>query len=163
MERSERLVLTVSASLMAVFLVLLVYSALGLGKSVPTCVTDVRPFNQGRVEQRAPGQYDVYVVARMWFFDPGEIRVPPGADIQLYLSALDVTHGVYIEGTNVNLMAVPGSVNVARFRLDEPGVYRIFCHEYCGLGHQNMAGKIVVTREVADVRPSEPVLARRVR
>lgn len=149
MERNEQRMLIVSGALMGFFLVLLVYSALGLGQAVPSCVTDVQPFAQGKVERRGPQQFDVYMVSRMWFFDPGEIRVPPGADIALYLSALDVTHGVYIEGTNVNLMAVPGAVNFARFRLDREGEYRVFCHEYCGLGHQNMAGKIVVTKEAA--------------
>lgn len=149
MERNEKRVLLASGSLMGFFLLLLVYSGLGLSVTVPTCLTDVAPFTQGKVEQKSPGTYDVYLVARMWFFDPGEIRVTPGADINLYLSALDVTHGVYIEGTNVNLMAVPGSVNFARFRLGREGVYRIFCHEYCGLGHQNMAGKIVVAPAVS--------------
>ncbi len=159
MERHERRILVVSGTLMGLFLVLLVYSALGLGQAVPTCVTDVQPFPQGKVERRGPQQFDVYMVARMWFFDPGEIRVPPGAEIALYVSALDVTHGVYIEGTNVNLMAVPGAVNYARFRLDREGEYRVFCHEYCGLGHQNMAGKIVVTKEAAQAMSSEATLA----
>ncbi|MCX8072786.1 MAG: cytochrome C oxidase subunit II [Candidatus Binatia bacterium] len=156
MERNEKVVLVVSGTLMGVFLLLLVYSGLGLGVTVPTCVSDVRPFGQGKVEQKGPGAYDIYLVSRMWFFDPGEIRVPPGADINLYVSALDVTHGVYVESTNVNLMAVPGSVNFARFRLDREGEYRVFCHEYCGLGHQNMAGKIVVTRSAA-VNPGTDV------
>ncbi|GBD26394.1 Cytochrome c oxidase subunit 2 [bacterium HR30] len=151
MERNERLILVASGTLMGVFLILLVYSGLGLSVVVPTCVTDVAPFTGGKVEQKGIGQYDVYLVSRMWFFDPGEIRVPPGSDINLYLSSLDVTHGIYIEGTNVNLMAVPGSVNFARVRLEREGVYRIFCHEYCGLGHQNMAGKIVVAREASAV------------
>ncbi|WP_281004375.1 hypothetical protein [Marinithermus hydrothermalis] len=29
-------------------------------------------------------------------------------------------------------------------RFDRPGVYRIICTEYCGIGHQNMLGKIIV-------------------
>jgi len=63
-----------------------------------------------------------------------------------YLSALDVTHGLYIEHTNVNLMAVPGSVNAARVRFDREGVYNVICHEYCGIGHQNMMGRIVIAK-----------------
>ncbi len=150
MERHERWVLLSSAGLMSVFFALLLYSALGWGASVPTCVTDVRPFSQGRIEKIDGRRVAAYMVARMWFFDPSEIRVAPGTEINLYLSALDVTHGLYIEGTNVNLMAVPGTVNLARFRLDREGEYRILCHEYCGLGHQNMAGKIVVTRAASE-------------
>lgn len=154
-EKNERLVFVLSAALMSVFFVLLIYSTLGLGVTVPTCVTDARPVTQGKVENIGPNRVAVQMVARMWFFDPAEIRVSPGTEIDLYLSALDVTHGLYIEGTNVNLMAVPGAVNFARFRLDREGEYRILCHEYCGLGHQNMAGKIVVSRTAA--KPGETI------
>jgi cytochrome c oxidase subunit 2 len=86
----------------------------------------------------------VHMVAKMWAFDPPEVRLPPGADVDLYLSALDVTHGMYVEHTDVNLMAVPGAVNAARVRFDHEGEYPVICHEYCGLGHQNMMGKFVI-------------------
>jgi len=63
------------------------------------------------------------------------------------VSTLDVTHGVYIEGTNVNLMAVPGVVNLARARFDEPGELRVICNEYCGAAHHYMAGKLIIRGE----------------
>jgi cytochrome c oxidase subunit 2 len=27
---------------------------------------------------------------------------------------------------------------------DKPGEYLFICHEYCGLAHQTMAGKVIV-------------------
>ncbi len=38
--------------------------------------------------------------------------------MDVYLSALDVNHGFDVPGTNLNLMAVPGSVNSAHHRFD---------------------------------------------
>ena len=29
-------------------------------------------------------------------------------------------------------------------RFDQPGEYRFFCHEYCGLAHHMMFGRVVV-------------------
>jgi cytochrome c oxidase subunit II len=144
MDRSERVVLVAAGVLMTCCFAALVYAATRLRIAVPTCVANVAPFSEGKVIDKGNNHYEVHVVARMWSFDPPEIRLPRGADVDLYLSAKDVTHGFYIEHTGVNLMAVPGAVNAARVRFDAPGDYAIICHEYCGAGHQNMAGKFVI-------------------
>jgi len=144
MDRAERLALVASAFVMAGFFVAMVYAATGLGIGVPTCVTDVAPFSEGKIIDKGGNHYEVHVVAKMWSFDPAEINLPPGADVDLYLSAKDVMHGLYIERTDVNLMAIPGSVNAARVTFRQPGTYAMVCHEYCGTGHQNMAGRFVI-------------------
>lgn len=144
MDRAERLALLVSALVMAGFFAALVYAATGLGINVPTCVTDVAPFSEGKIIDKGGNHYEVHVVAKMWSFEPAEIHLPPGADVDLYLSAKDVVHGLYVEHTDVNLMAIPGSVNAARLTFPQPGTYAMVCHEYCGVGHQNMAGRFVI-------------------
>jgi cytochrome c oxidase subunit 2 len=144
MDRSERVALVVAGLVMGGFFAALVYAATGLGIALPTCVSSVAPFRQGAVIDKGDNHYEVHLLAKMWAFDPPEIRLPPGADVDLYLSAQDVTHGLYIEHTTVNLMAVPGAVNAARVHFDRAGTYAMICHEYCGVGHQNMAGKFVI-------------------
>lgn len=144
MDRSERIALILAGSLMVVFLAALIYAARGLGMAVPSCVTDVAPFSTGRIIDKGNKHYEVHVVAKMWVFDPPEVRLPAGAEVDLYVSAADVTHGFYIVGTDLNLMAVPGAVNYAHMRFDREGEHQILCHEYCGVGHQAMAGKFVI-------------------
>jgi len=144
MVRTERIALIVAGVLMAGFFAALVYAASGLGIVVPTCVGDVAPFSHGAVIDKGGNHYEVHVVAKMWAFDPPEVHLPPGADVDLYLSSQDVTHGLYVERTAVNLMAVPGVVNAARLRFPTPGTYAMICHEYCGVGHQQMAGRFVI-------------------
>ena len=159
MDRAENTALVIAGVLMAAFFAALVYSAAGLNISLPTCVTDIAPFREGKVIAKGDHHYEVHMVAKMWAFDPAVVRLPPGADVDLYLSALDVTHGVYIEHTNVNLMAVPGAVNAARVRFDEEGEYDVVCHEYCGVGHQNMMGKIIVAAGTTVPPPAAPPAA----
>ena len=159
MDRVERFAIVGAGLLMTVFFAALVYSAAGLRISLPSCVTDVAPFKAGKIIDKGNNHYEVHMVARMWAFDPPEVRLPPGADVDLYLSALDVTHGLYIEHTNVNLMAVPGSVNAARVRFDKEGEYDVICHEYCGVGHQNMMGKFVIAKGTAVPPEAQPAAA----
>lgn len=156
MDRAERTAIAMAGFLMTVFFAALVYSAAGLNISLPTCVTDVAPFTEGRIIDKGNNHFEVHMVAKMWAFDPLEVRLPPGADVDLYLSALDVTHGLYVERTNVNLMAVPGSVNAARVQFADEGEYGVICHEYCGTGHQNMMGKIIIARGAAPPPPAPP-------
>jgi cytochrome c oxidase subunit II len=102
---------------------------------LPTCLTDIKPFQKAEFITHSPTQYEVHYVARMWEFDPEEVVVPAGTTVDFYLSTRDVTHGVILLGTNLNLMVVPGGVNYARVKFDQPRSYQLICHEYCGTGH----------------------------
>lgn len=144
MESIEKKVVAYALVLMLVFAGLLAYSSAGLGIVLPTCNDRVPPFTEGKVIPKENNQFEVHYVARMWSFDPAELVLPEKADVDIYLSAVDVNHGFNIPGTNLNLMAVPGSVNNAHHRFDHKGEYLVICHEYCGLNHQNMVGKIRV-------------------
>jgi cytochrome c oxidase subunit 2 len=126
------------------------------GIGLPTCLTDVRPFGEGKVIEQGPKRYEIHYVARMWKFEPAEISVLPGSTADIYLSTADVTHGMQITGTNINLMAIPGAVNYARVKFDRPGDYLVVCNEYCGVAHHNMAARIHVTEKATTPPPPPP-------
>jgi cytochrome c oxidase subunit II len=137
---------TVAALLFAAaMLALIAYAALRLGISVPGCVTNIKPFSNGELIQVAPGRYEAHVVSRMFAFKPSPMKVPKGSVVDFYLTSQDVVHGFYIDGTDVNLMAVPNTVNYAQARFNKPGKYQVICHEFCGMGHHDMVGEIEVT------------------
>ncbi len=156
MDKLERLTLAASGVLMTVFFAALVYAATSRNIGVATCVTNIAPFDRGEIIPKGDNHYEVHVVARMWAFEPAVIELPPGADVDLYVSARDVTHGLYIENTNVNLMAVPGAVNGTRVHFDHEGTFHMICHEYCGVAHHMMAGKVVIRRGVTVAPPVPP-------
>lgn len=144
MDKVEKLILGISLGTLLVFIFSIVYLSKGLGVEVPKCVPQEQPFKEGELVKLDEENYTLKYVARMWSFDPGTVRVPAGSKVDIYLSAADVVHGVWITHKNVNLMAVPGAVNNTTVTFEEPGEYDIICHEYCGTGHQNMRGKIIV-------------------
>ena len=155
---TEKFVLVASFGVVS-FFALALFAALKLGTfNVPTCITDMKPFQTGSVQghydpSTSRERYEVKLVAKMWAFDPAVVEIPAGAEVDLYLTSADVTHGFLIEGTNVNLMAVPGTVNYAHIVFDKPGDYSFLCHEYCGVGHQAMAAKFVVLPKGSSYRP----------
>lgn len=157
---TEKLVAVIASGLLLSFLAALIAGYYFYDLDVADCVTDVPLFSKGEVHQifdptNYRSKYEVKVVAKMWTFDPPVIEVVAGSDIDFYLTSTDVIHGVIIQGTNVNLMAVPGVVNFARLSFDQPGEYSFLCHEYCGSGHQSMAGKFVVKSNEGVYRPGD--------
>jgi len=141
----EKKVLFASLLFAGAMLALIAYAAVRLGISVPTCVTSVKPFEEGELIQVAPGRYEAHMVAKKWSFIPPHLKVQRGSVVDFYVTSKDVVHGFLIDGTEVNLMAIPGAVNYAQARFDKPGKHQILCHEFCGAGHDNMIGLIEVT------------------
>jgi len=129
---------------------------------LPTCLTDIKPFQKGEFITHSPTHYEIHYVARMWEFDPEEVTIPVGSTVDIYVSTRDVTHGIILLGTNLNLMAVPGVVNYARVKLNQPRTYELLCHEYCGTGHDQMAARLRVVdaatfqAKLATPTPSQP-------
>jgi cytochrome c oxidase subunit II len=111
---------------------------------LPTCLTDIKPFQKGELITHSPTHYELHYVARMWQFDPEDVVVPAGSTVDIYVSTPDVTHGLILLGTDLNLMAVPGVVNYTRVKFDKPGTHQLLCHEYCGTGHERMAATLRV-------------------
>jgi cytochrome c oxidase subunit II len=105
--------------------------------------------DQGRVDptkvaEIAPGQYEVRMTGQIWTFAPAEIRVPAGSTVHFWATSKDLVHGLFVPRHNVNVMLLPGQIAHAQARFDTPGEYPIICHEYCGIAHHTMAGKIIV-------------------
>jgi cytochrome c oxidase subunit 2 len=130
-------------------LVALVVTAFGAGVHLPTDVGRIEPqdvaakFAPG-VKEIAPGQYEARVVAGIWSFTPAEIRVPAGSTVHFWVVSRDIVHGLFIPKAYVNTMILPGQLAHAEARFDKPGEYPIICHEYCGIAHHTMAGRVIV-------------------
>lgn len=110
----------------------------------PAQVDTTPPFDAPGVFQVGENEYQAVIVAQAFVFAPSEITVPAGAEITFLITSKDVIHGLLIPRTNVNVMVIPGQVSEVRYTFDEPGEHLIICHEYCGIGHQGMYGKVVV-------------------
>ena len=56
----------------------------------------------------------------------------------------DVIHGLFLHNANINPMLLPGRVAKATAQFHTPGEHLFVCHEYCGIAHHTMFGKVIV-------------------
>lgn len=131
---------------------ILLYTAIGHGIHLPSeaglidpaRITATPPFDKLGVHQIGPKEYRVHMMAGIWFYVPNQIKVPRGSTVEFIATSKDVVHGLYIKGTTVNAMLLPGQVTRVTARFEKPGEYPFICHEYCGAAHHAMWGKVVV-------------------
>lgn len=90
-----------------------------------------------------PPGADVYLQASMWRWDP-VLKLKKGATYTIHMSSVDVNHGFGLYPLNLNFQVVPGYDYALRMTPNQSGDFRIICNEFCGVGHHNMVGKIVV-------------------
>ena len=148
----ERIWMGVSVTTILVMLVLVTLAGFGLGVQMPgmagtvnaSTVSKTAPFDTPGVSETGPGKYQVIMMTQVWNFLPKEIKVPAGAEVTFKVTSKDVTHGLMVENTNINVMVVPGQVTEFKVTFKKSGTYQFVCHEYCGVGHQTMAGQIIV-------------------
>jgi cytochrome c oxidase subunit 2 len=108
-------------------------------------------FFQERTPPRDATQ--VYVVAKQWMWklehvegqrEINELHVPVGRDIEMIMTSQDVIHSFYVPAFRIKQDVLPGRYTTAWFRATKPGVYHLFCAEYCGTQHSGMIGQVVV-------------------
>lgn len=67
-----------------------------------------------------------------------EIHIPVGRPVEIGLRTKDVIHSFWVPELAGKVDQIPGQRNVIRLKADEPGTYRGFCAEFCGLQHAKM-------------------------
>ncbi len=151
-ETYEKAFLSLGAVLLVVCLAALAYASIAMGIHLPGRAGTVdpltmrsqAPFDNPGVRQVGDNQYEAVVIGQVWAFIPAEIRVPAGAEVTFISTSNDVLHGFNIERTRVNMMLIPGQISRTTYRFNEPGEHLLICHEYCGVGHHTMYGKVIV-------------------
>ena len=148
-DKAEKRVIGISLALMGLFVFSLLYAKGKYKSDVPECLPYDKAYTEPKVIKLDENTYQVFSVASMWQFQPSEIFIPVGSEVDFYLTSKDVVHGFNISEKNVNMMAVYGAINKTTVKFDKPGVYDIICHEYCGVGHQNMRAQVIVNNPEA--------------
>lgn len=143
LDKFEKKVLLISGATLSLFIFSMLY---GRSKynDLPECVPFDKAYTEPKVTKLDDKTYQVFAVAQMWQFQPAQIYIPTGSEVDFFVTSKDVVHGFNIAEKNVNMMAVYGNINKQTIKFDKPGVYKITCHEYCGVGHQNMQAEVIV-------------------
>lgn len=95
-------------------------------------------------EQDTGAEQVVQVTAQRFHYTPSEIVVKKGRPVVLEISSLDFTHGFNIPELKLRADLPPGKVTRVRFTPEHVGEYPFLCDNFCGEGHEQMHGRIVV-------------------
>jgi cytochrome c oxidase subunit 2 len=98
------------------------------------------------------GAVTVRFIGQQYSFTPSCIVVPTDTPVTFRATSADVVHGFLIDGTNINLMLVPGYVSSLGARFDTPGERLMPCHEFCSVGHEGMWGRVKIVDKAGFAR-----------
>ena len=87
----------------------------------------------------------VKVTARKFEFKPSVITVKKGELVELELTTSDRRHGFDAPELAIHAEIKPGAPTRVQFRPDKAGHFSFHCSVFCGDGHEEMTGEIVVT------------------
>ena len=94
---------------------------------------------------------NIYIVGKQWMWKaehPGgqheinALHIPVGRPVQLTMISQDVFHSFSIPDFRVKREVIPGRYSTVWFQATTPGVYHLFCTQYCGTLHSGMVGQI---------------------
>ena len=95
----------------------------------------------------------IEITARRFAFEPAEVEATVGERIQLVVRSADGVHGLEIKKLKIKKEVPRGGEPVTiDFTATTEGTFPILCSEYCGNGHADMKGALIV-RTVASSEP----------
>jgi len=93
------------------------------------------------------------ITARRFAFEPAEIEATVGERLQLVVRSSDGVHGLEIKKLKIKKEVPRGGEPVTiEFTATTEGTFPILCSEYCGKGHTDMTGMLIV-RSVPSAQP----------
>ena len=108
---------------------------------------DVSHGSHGSHGSVAAQPVDLYLLAFMWGYNPDTLRLRTGVQYRLRMLADDIAHGAsfQLESASRIIRLRPDIVSDQIITFTKPETVLIYCTFYCGPGHDQMQGKIIVT------------------
>ena len=87
----------------------------------------------------------IKVVAKKFIYVPDRIEVKQGETVVLQLTAPEVPMGFSLPDFKMRADVIPGQVATVRLTADKIGTFTFLCDVFCGTGHEDMSGTLVVS------------------
>jgi cytochrome c oxidase subunit 2 len=108
--------------------------------------TDPAAVGSGFTGTGAQDTQVIEISAERFSFNPSEVRVKAGTQLEIRLTSEDTMHGFKILGTDIDLELPKRGRGVATVVFQpKAGRYTFECSRLCGAGHSFMRGVIIAT------------------
>ena len=101
----------------------------------------------GVVLSQTPAERVVRITAKRFTYEPAQITLVRGQPVILELVSLDRTHGFRVPQLNIRAEIPAGSSTRVRVMPEQAGHFFFACDVFCGSGHEEMEGDIIVTEQ----------------
>jgi cytochrome c oxidase subunit 2 len=106
-----------------------------LGTSEPRFITPDNPLGLNPDDSR--NRDNIVVVA-------DDLHLPVGKPVRVLLRSVDVIHDFYVPEFRAKMDLMPGSETRFWFTPRRTGTFEVLCAGFCGIGHPQMRGNVVV-------------------
>src|SRR5262245_60629612 len=86
----------------------------------------------------------IHMTARRFEYAPNEITLQKGVPVVLEIASVDRDHGFKVPELGIRADLKAGQVTRVRIIPDRVGRFAFRCDVFCGSGHEDMAGELVV-------------------
>lgn len=98
----------------------------------------------GAVRLAAETPAEIRISAKKFEFHPNKVMTKAGQPVVLVLTSLDRIHGFKMPDFGVRSEIVPGQETRVELLPTKAGSFTFFCDVFCGDGHEDMDGTLVV-------------------
>lgn len=91
-----------------------------------------------------PAEKVIHITAKKFDFSPESITLKKGEPVVLEISSADREHGFNLRAFGVRTNVSPGKVSRIRLTPDKTGKFTFTCDVFCGDGHEEMSGTVIV-------------------
>ena len=92
-----------------------------------------------------PKEKLIKMTAKRFDYTPGHLTLKKGEPVILELTTADVMMGFNLPDFGVRADIVPDKVTRVRLVPDKTGTFTFLCDIFCGDGHEEMHGTLIVT------------------
>lgn len=114
--------------------------ACGIGALLTAAAIDAQGLKKIIAKERI-----IAIEAKKFVYTPNGISLKKGEPVVLAFTAIDFIHGFFIPDMKIRADLTPGQVTQVRLTPGKAGEYAFLCDNFCGTGHEEMSGKIIVT------------------
>ena len=86
----------------------------------------------------------IHLTAKKFEYTPSEITLKRGVPVVLEITSIDRDHGFKVPELGIRADVKPGETTRVRIVPDRIGRFEFRCDVFCGSGHEDMAGELVV-------------------
>lgn len=90
------------------------------------------------------GPRTIAVTAQRFAYTPANIVVKKGETVTLEFTSKDFVHGFSIPDLKIRADLPPDKLTRVSFTAEQVGSFEFLCDNFCGAGHEEMAGHIEV-------------------